>query len=138
MTVQKTPVLVLDCAEPETLARFYADLLDAEVRPSPTPDEVAVLAPSGSRLTFRRDASFAPPSWPRPEDALQTHLRIQVAAEDLDQAEREAVSLGARPVDTGTEDGPRSVRRLSDPAGHSFVLAAAPMAAASEPERRPS
>ncbi|MFD9728127.1 VOC family protein [Streptomyces sp. NPDC059072] len=138
MTVQKTPVLALDCAEPEVLARFYAALLDAEVRPGPTPDEVEVLAPSGARLGFRRDAGFAPPSWPRPEDALQAHLRIQVAADDLDRAEREAVSLGARPVDARAEDGPRPVRRLSDPAGHSFVLAAAPPTAVPEPAGRPS
>lgn len=136
MTVQKTPVLALDCAEPETLARFYAALLDAEVRPGPTPEEVQVLASSGSRLTFRRDPGFAPPSWPRPEDALQAHLRIQVAADDLDQAEREAVSLGARPVDTRVEDGPCPVRRLSDPAGHSFVLAADPPAAVPDRWRR--
>ncbi|MFG2291749.1 VOC family protein [Streptomyces sp. NPDC048603] len=69
------------------------------------------------------DRGFAPPSWPRPEDSLQAHLRIQVAAADLDQAEREAVSLGARPLGTDTEDGPRQVRRLADPAGRSFVLA---------------
>ncbi|MEW2417044.1 VOC family protein [Streptomyces sp. NPDC046866] len=134
MSVQKTPVLALDCAEPETLARFYADLLDGEVRPGPTADEVEVAAAAGIRLAFRRDLGFAPPSWPRPEDSQQAHLLIRVAAADLDEAEREAVSLGARPLGTATEDGPRPVRRLSDPAGHSFALAAAePVAAEAGP-----
>ncbi|MFD9408155.1 VOC family protein [Streptomyces sp. NPDC059989] len=122
MTVQKTPVIALDCAEPETLARFYADLLDAELRPGPTADDVEVVGAAGIRLAFRRDLGFAPPSWPRPEDSLQAHLRIQVAAADLDEAEREAVSLGARPVGTDVDDGPRPVRLFSDPAGHSFAL----------------
>ncbi|CAL9621775.1 hypothetical protein SUDANB120_05884 [Streptomyces sp. enrichment culture] len=125
MTVQKTPVLALDCAEPEGLARFYAALLGGEVRPGPGPDEVEVAGPDGVTVACRRDLGFAPPSWPRPEGSLQAHLRIRVAAADLDEAEREAVSLGARPVATGTEDGFRPVRLLSDPAGHSFALMAA-------------
>ncbi|MFF5445632.1 VOC family protein [Streptomyces sp. NPDC012888] len=124
MTVPKTPVISLDCAEPETLARFYAGLLDAEVRPGPTLDDVEVVGADGVRLAFRRDPGFAPPSWPRPEGSLQAHLRIRVAAADLDEAEREAVSLGARPIGTDDEDGPRPVRLLSDPAGHSFALTA--------------
>ncbi|MEV7417574.1 VOC family protein [Streptomyces sp. NPDC089919] len=124
MTVAKTPELALDCAEPETLARFYAELLDAEVRPGPTPDDVEVVGRSGTRLTCRRDHGYAPPSWPRPEDSQQAHLRILVAAADLDEAEREAVSLGARPLETGAEDGPHRVRRMADPAGHAFVLTA--------------
>ncbi|WP_424215963.1 VOC family protein (plasmid) [Streptomyces sp. BI20] len=124
MTVRKTPVIALDCAEPETLARFYADLLAAEVRPGPTADDVEVVGGAGVRLAFRRDPGFAPPSWPRPEDSLQAHLRIRVAAADIDEAEREAVSLGARPVGTDADDGPRPIRLLSDPAGHSFAFVA--------------
>jgi hypothetical protein len=42
----------------------------------------------------------------------------------MDEAEREAVSLGARPVETRDNSGPRDVRTYSDPAGHSFTLVA--------------
>ncbi|MEU5809971.1 VOC family protein [Streptomyces sp. NPDC047718] len=135
MTVQKTPVIALDCADPKSLAQFYADLLGAEVRPGPTSDDVDVVGVAGVKIAFRRDAGFAPPSWPRPEDSQQAHLRIEVAAADLDEAEREAVSLGARPLATGstststsidsgihTGDGFCSARLLSDPAGHTFAL----------------
>ncbi|MER5727159.1 VOC family protein [Streptomyces sp. NPDC002138] len=124
MTVAKTSVLVLDCAEPEALALFYANLLGAEIRPGAGPDMIEVVGGAGVHLAVCLDRGYAPPSWPRPEDSQQAHLRILVAAEDLDEAEREAVSLGARPVSTDAEAGPREARVLSDPAGHSFTLAA--------------
>ncbi|KDQ70446.1 VOC family protein [Streptomyces halstedii] len=125
MTVGKTSVLVLDCAEPLELAGFYAALLDAETRVGNDPDFVEVVGNSGVHLAIRRDHGYAPPSWPRPEDAQQAHLRILVERGAMDEAEREAVSLGARPVDTGdTTIGSHDVRVYADPAGHSFSLAA--------------
>ncbi len=123
MTVAKQSVLVLDCAEPEVLAEFYAGLLDAEVRVGTNPDFVEVVGGQGVCLAVRRDHGYAPPSWPRPEDSQQAHLRILVERGDMDEAEREAVSLGARPVDTKNNSGPRDERVYSDPAGHSFTLA---------------
>lgn len=130
MTVTKTSVLVLDCAEPETLARFYAELLGGTAGPAPGDGELfLVTGRSGVVVGVRRDPSYLPPSWPVPEDAQQTHLRILVAADSLDEAEREAVALGARPVAAGEsgsqpESDRTTLRRFADPAGHSFVLAA--------------
>lgn len=43
MSVTKTSVLVLDCAEPEALAGFYAVLLDAEIRVVSDPDFVELV-----------------------------------------------------------------------------------------------
>ncbi|MBT2449769.1 VOC family protein [Streptomyces sp. ISL-43] len=129
MTVLKTSVLVLDCAEPEPLARFYAELLGAAAGPATGDGELfLVTGPAGVVLGVHRDPTHAPPSWPVPEDSQQAHLRILVAADSLDEAEREAVALGARPV-AAQEDGSRpdnrtTLRRFTDPAGHSFVLAA--------------
>ncbi|MEU6487390.1 VOC family protein [Streptomyces sp. NPDC046887] len=124
MTTPKTSVLVLDCAEPEDLAYFYAKLLDATVHRGADPDFVEVIGQDGNRIAIRRDHGYAPPSWPRPDDSQQAHLHILVAEEDMDEAEREAVSLGARPIETRGNSGPRDVRTYADPAGHSFVLAA--------------
>ncbi|MEU9106915.1 VOC family protein [Streptomyces xanthophaeus] len=124
MTVAKTSVLVLDCAEPESLALFYAGLLGADVRAGEGADMVEVVGGAGVHLAIRRDHGYAPPSWPRPEDSQQAHLRILVAPDDLDEAEREAVSLGALPVLADAEEGPREARLFSDPAGHTFTLAA--------------
>ncbi|MEU6674958.1 VOC family protein [Streptomyces sp. NPDC046925] len=126
MPIQKTPVLVLDCAQPEDLAEFYAGLLGGTARLSKDPDYVEVFDGDGIRLAVHRDYGYAPPSWPRPEDSQQAHLRILVARGDMDEAEREAVGLGARPVDTKDNSGPHDTRTYSDPAGHSFTLAVIP------------
>ncbi|WP_405812021.1 VOC family protein [Streptomyces sp. NBC_01520] len=136
MTVGKTSVLVLDCAEPMELAGFYAALLNAEMRIGNDPDFVEIVGSPGVHLAVRRDHGYAPPSWPRPEDSQQAHLRILVEVGDMDEAEREAIGLGARPVDTkDSNSGPRDVRVYTDPAGHSFSLAAYP---SFSPERRRS
>ncbi|MFE7095407.1 VOC family protein [Streptomyces erythrochromogenes] len=128
MTVLKTSVIVLDCAEPETLARFYAELLGATAGPAPDDGELyLVTGGAGVLLGIRRDPQHTPPSWPLPEGSQQVHLRILVAEDSLDEAEREAVALGARPV-AAEEDGTRpdnrtTLRRYADLAGHAFVLA---------------
>ncbi|MFC9745552.1 VOC family protein [Streptomyces niveus] len=131
--VDKTSVLVLDCAEPLELAEFYAGLLGAEIHPWDDPDYLEVVGSGGVRLAMHRDHGYAPPSWPRPDDSQQAHLRILVNRGDMDEAEREAVGLGARPVEARNNSGPRDERTYSDPASHSFTLAVAP-----EPARRPA
>ncbi|KOU14407.1 MULTISPECIES: VOC family protein [Streptomyces] len=129
MTVLKTSVIVLDCAEPEPLARFYAQLLGASAGPATDDGELfLVTGRAGPLLGVRRDPHRATPSWPLPEGSQEVHLRILVAQGALDEAEREAVALGARPV-AAEEDGTRpdnrtTLRRYADPAGHAFVLAA--------------
>ncbi|GHG34783.1 VOC family protein [Streptomyces zaomyceticus] len=128
MPVLKTSVLVLDSTDPEPLARFYAALLGATVQPAGDDhDLLLVSGHTGVVLGIRRDLGQAPPSWPRPEDSQQAHLQIFVTPDALDEAEREAVSLGARPI-AAERDGTRTdrrtdVRRYTDPGGHAFVLA---------------
>ncbi|MFE0173590.1 VOC family protein [Streptomyces sp. NPDC059002] len=126
MTVHKNTVLVLDCSEPERLAEFYAGLLGAEVRLSKDPDYVEITQENGVCLAVHRERDYIPPSWPRPEDSQQAHLRIMVARGEMDEAEREAVVLGARPIDTKDNSGPRDTRIYADPAGHSFSLVVIP------------
>ncbi|KIF78016.1 extradiol dioxygenase [Streptomyces sp. 150FB] len=125
MTVAKTSVLVLDSAEPTELAEFYSTFLGAEIRIGKDPDFVEVVGNSGVHLAIHRDHGHAPASWPRPETSQQAHLRILVAQEDIDEAEREAIGLGARPIETKDNGGTHDVRVYSDPAGHSFILAVA-------------
>ncbi|MFG3659079.1 VOC family protein [Streptomyces sp. NPDC047706] len=119
MSVVTAGVMVLDCAEPEKLAVFYRELMDAEETDA-TANRVEIRSPGGTRLAFRRDVNATPPSWPRPENSLQAHLEFVVT--DLDEAERRIVSLGGRPVDTKDSAGPCEERCYSDPAGHSFTL----------------
>ncbi|AJE87081.1 hypothetical protein SLNWT_6705 [Streptomyces albus] len=122
MPVTKTVVLVLDCTEPLELAEFYAGLLNAEARPGEGKDLVEVVGPDGVHLAIRRDLGYAPPSWPRPEDSQQAHLHIRVSPADMDAAEREAVDLGATPVEARDNGGKHDTRLFTDPAGHSFAL----------------
>ncbi|MFI5520986.1 VOC family protein [Streptomyces platensis] len=124
MPIAKTSVLVLDCAEPAALADFYAQFLGGEVRIGSSPDYIEVVESDKVHLAIRRDRGAAPPSWPRPDDSQQAHLHFLVPQDNMDEAEREAVSLGARPLQTRENRGPYDARRYSDPAGHPFVLAA--------------
>ncbi|WP_394298612.1 VOC family protein [Streptomyces lavendulae] len=65
MTVPKTSVLVLDCADPPSSARFYATLLGAEIGPAEGDADLLLLAgPSGIVLGSRRYPDRVPPSWP--------------------------------------------------------------------------
>ncbi|MFC9621127.1 hypothetical protein ACFTXM_14340 [Streptomyces sp. NPDC056930] len=50
-------------------------------------------------LVIRRDHGYDLPGRLRPDGARQAHLRILVAHGDLDEAEREGVSLGAMPME---------------------------------------
>ncbi|MDX3248213.1 VOC family protein [Streptomyces sp. ME18-1-4] len=126
MALVKAGVVVLDCAEPEKLAEFYVGLLDAEETDS-TANRVEIRGADGTRLAFRRDVNATPPSWPRPENALQAHLDFLV--DDLDEVERRIVGLGGRPLETKRASGPHEERGYADPAGHSFTLRLEPSTA---------
>ncbi|MFD9000087.1 VOC family protein [Streptomyces sp. NPDC059582] len=119
MALVNAAVVVLDCAEPEKLAVFYKELLEAE-ETDVTANLVEIRGADGIRLAFRRDANATPPSWPRPENSLQVHLDFLV--EDLDEAERRVVGLGGRPLETKSAPTEYEERGYADPAGHSFTL----------------
>ncbi|UNO43039.1 VOC family protein [Streptomyces sp. MST-110588] len=122
MGLVKAAVVVLDCSAPEKLADFYRELLDGEERPGAGADRVEVVGRTGIHMAFRRDLNATPPSWPRPDSSQQIHLDLLVTEEDMDALERKVVGLGARPMDTKDDTGPREVRLYADPAGHTFSL----------------
>ena len=119
MPLVEAAYVVLDCAEPEKLAMFYKELLEAE-ETGATANRVEIRGADGMPLAFRRDVNATPPSWPRSENSLQAHLDFAVA--DLDEAERKVVELGGRPLETTDASGPFEQRGYADPAGHSFTL----------------
>jgi hypothetical protein len=119
MPLVEAGFVVLDCAEPEKLAVFYMELLEAEETDA-SANRVEIRGADGIRMAFRRDVNATPPSWPRPENSLQAHLDFVVA--DLDAAERKVVELGGRPLETKDAAGPYEIRGYADPAGHSFAL----------------
>jgi catechol 2,3-dioxygenase-like lactoylglutathione lyase family enzyme len=119
MALVTVAVVVLDCAEPEKLAAFYRELLDAHETDASV-NRVEIKGTDGMRMAFRRDVNVTPPSWPRPENAFQAHLDFHV--DDLDEMELRVVGLGGRPLETKDASGPYEERGYADPAGHSFTL----------------
>ena len=116
MPKMRLGAISLDCADPEPLGTFWADLLGGEIVRSTA--EIAVVRLDGLLLTAMRVENFVPPTWPTGSVPKQGHLDL--AVDDLDDAERRAISLGA--VRAGSQPEPESHLILLDPAGHPFCL----------------
>ncbi|MET7455094.1 VOC family protein [Streptomyces sp. NPDC005574] len=118
MALAKLGDVVLDCPDPRALAGFYAEVLGGTVEDQE--DWVDLRLPGGRSLAFQAAPGHVPPKWPAPDASQQFHLDLTV--EDLDEAERGVLALGAKPLDV--EDRSRSFRVYADPAGHPFCLCA--------------
>ncbi|MFF0111037.1 VOC family protein [Streptomyces prasinus] len=118
MPVAKVGAVVLDCADPRALAGFYAGLVGGTIKEED--GWVDLQVPGGPVLAFQEAPGHVPPRWPAPDRPQQFHLDLTV--EDLDAAEKEALALGAEPLET--EDRARTFRVYADPAGHPFCLCA--------------
>ena len=114
--VARLAMLTVDCADPRAEAAFWAAALGGEV--AHAQDEYAMVTGAGSSaLGFGLVEGFTPPPWPDEAGAKQFHLDL--AVEDLAEAERAMVALGA----TVPEHQPGETWRvLLDPAGHPFCL----------------
>jgi hypothetical protein len=111
-------VVVLDCPEPQALARFYVELIGGEIAGSDS-DWAEIVAPhAGGRplLAFQRVDQYQALEWPGQRIPQQIHLDVKV--EDLDLAEEAALALGATATGAGTD----TFRVYLDPAGHPFCL----------------
>jgi hypothetical protein len=107
--------VVIDAPDPHALATFYADLLGMEVKGAPGDDWV-VASGAGHRLAFQEAPDLKPPDWPDPERPQQFHLDVFV--HDIDEAEPQALALGARRLPGEGGD----FRVYADPVGHPFCL----------------
>lgn len=115
--------LVMECADPEQLARFWSLTLGAEIVESG--DGWAALVDSNrGRICFQAVPAYAPPEWPGCQGAQQMHLDILVA--DLAAATRRVVTWGATAVTEVLDPGAKEWRIFADPAGHPFCLVTVP------------
>ena len=115
MAIARFPTVVLDCPDPEVLARFYGAMLDWKVEVSP--DWAEIKAEYGDSIGFQQVENYTAPRWPSQEVPQQMH--IDVVVDDLDSAEAEVLKLGA----TKHEHQPGTTFRVFlDPAGHPFCL----------------
>jgi hypothetical protein len=108
--------VVLDCAEPRPLARFWAALTGGEVVFEG--DEHCIVRTEHLHVAAVRVPGHRPPSWP--DGPVPKQLHLDLAVTDLPAAVAEAVRLGAREDPHQAEPG--LWRVLRDPAGHPFCL----------------
>lgn len=116
MAIARRPVTVLDCPAPDVLARFYADLLGAEIT-STDADWWHLREPGGSQLAFQQVDGYVAPDWPGQDVPQQFHLDVLV--DDLDETEAAVLALGAS---KHSHQPGETFRVFLDPAGHPFCL----------------
>ena len=109
----------LDCADPAQLGAFWAELLGGEVIVER--DDITVVRLDHLLLTAMRVDHHIPPTWP--EGAVPKQCHLDLAVDDLDEAERRAVELGA--ARAAWQPEPDGHRVLLDPAGHPFCVSLA-------------
>jgi predicted enzyme related to lactoylglutathione lyase len=107
--------LTVDAPDPGALARFYLDLLDAEMRHE-SPEWTVIRTAEGYLLGFQPAPDHIAPRWPSRDAPQQMHLDLDVP--EVATAAARAVARGATRIGG---DGDTLVV-LADPAGHPFCL----------------
>ncbi|MEU9195610.1 VOC family protein [Streptomyces hundungensis] len=104
--------LVVDCADPERLARFWAGLLGG--RPVVRDSSWAYVdPPSFPRLAFQRVTEAK---------AVKNRLHPDLAVEDVRRARAAAVRRGAHPVGEPVTDARGTFQVMRDPEGNEFCF----------------
>ena len=116
MFVARLGSVSLDCEDPTGLAAFWAELLGGEI--AFTSEDFVAVKTTRMWISAVRVAHYLAPTWPEGDRPKQIHLDL--AVDDLDLAQEEAVRIGARIADT--QPAPDRWRVLLDPAGHPFCL----------------
>ncbi len=114
--------IVLECPEPAALAGFYGRLLGWPlVRDDGDWATVKEDGDKAVELCFQRAPGYRAPVWPDPASSMQYHLDVDV--DDLDEAERQVIALGA--TKSAHQPEPDNFRVFTDPVGHVFCLCVA-------------
>ncbi len=103
--------LILDTADPRGSAEFWSALLGEPITFDDGDFAVVAVNQQTSGIAFQRAPNHVAPTWPDPAVPQQAH--VDVAVEDVDQAGREVLALGAHHLMGGV---------YADPAGHPFCL----------------
>jgi catechol-2,3-dioxygenase len=115
--IGKLETVVLDTRDPKALAGFYAELIGARIT-TEEDDWVSIVDGEGRKLSFQTSPEHEAPSFPDPAGSQQFHVDVRV--DDVDEAERKVLELGAVRVPDAHEDN--TFRVFRDPAGHPFCL----------------
>jgi catechol 2,3-dioxygenase-like lactoylglutathione lyase family enzyme len=106
-----------DCRDPMVLATFYSRLLGLPITYVSEEWVVVSADDTSSGLAFQLAPDHKAPTWPDPAVPQQLHFDIMV--EDVTEAGRRVIELGARLLDM---EG----NVYADPAGHPFCLVRRP------------
>ncbi len=106
----------LDCADPGPLAQFWAALLGGEV--AFTSDHFVAVKTDRMWLSAVKIDDYQAPSWP--DNAHPKQIHLDLAVDDLEAAQSDALRLGA--VRPDVQPQPDRYVVLLDPAGHPFCL----------------
>jgi hypothetical protein len=117
MAIGRLWSVTLDCADAPALADFWARALDGDVAYS-SDKFVGVEIPGGLWVGAYQIDDYVAPQWPAGAPPKQYHLDL--AVDDLDDAEQAVLALGARKAEHQPE--PDRWRVFLDPAGHPFCV----------------
>ena len=116
MAVARLGSIALDCDDPRSLGDFWAALIGGEV--AFASDDFVAVRTDRCWLAAVRVPGYEHPTWP--EGVLPKQMHLDLAVDELDAAEDEAIRLGARRAPEQPQ--PDRWRVLLDPAGHPFCL----------------
>ena len=119
----KLYTMTMDCKEPYSLAKFYAELLGWEI-PFYNDDFACVGAPGTGQgtypgITIQRNPAYVPPVWPEKPGEQQQMEHLDFAVDNLEAAVEHAIRCGATKAD---EQFSEDWTVMLDPAGHPFCL----------------
>ncbi|MFJ5862376.1 VOC family protein [Pseudarthrobacter sp. NPDC092439] len=110
--------LVLDCSDPETLARFWSEVL-GYVELDREDGAIEIGPPKGSG-GLQPTIILSPSTDPR-TGKLPLHIDVSPVDRDQDAELERLLALGARPADVG-QTGNEPWHVLADPEGNEFCL----------------
>jgi len=111
--------LVLDCADPELLARFWSDVLGyVELGRE---DRAIEIGPADAGFGGLQPTIILSPSSDPRRGKLPLHIDVNPTDRDQDAELERLLALGARPADVG-QTGEEPWHVLADPEGNEFCL----------------
>ena len=110
--------LVLDCRDPESLARFWCEVLGYEELGRE--DGAIEIGPEEGFGGPAPTLVFSPSSDPTP-GKLRLHIDVNPTDRDQDEELERLLALGATPADVG-QTGDEGWHVLADPEGNEFCL----------------
>jgi hypothetical protein len=107
---------VVDCNDPISLSKFYAEILGYTVVQSEPEWVVIGVSEDFPGIAFQKIPNYIAPVWPSGEVPTQIHFDIRI--DDFESSVREIESLGGRLLSKSSE----IFWVCTDPEGHPFCI----------------